>query len=157
MNERSERTNRVLANVFLVLAIIGFIDSLYLAIAYSTDTELSCAFLSGCNEVAQSPYSSIAGVSLPFLGLLYYFFSITNALYYLATHRLAAATMLAYLGTLGFLASLYFTFLQAFVIKAFCIYCLISAGTATFLFIIGIVIRKRHIRLHITNEHESAH
>jgi uncharacterized membrane protein len=45
---------------------------------------------------------------------------------------------------LGFLASLYLSLLQAFVIHAFCLYCLVSAATSTLLFIAAIIIFKKY-------------
>jgi len=142
----------ILIYVFLVVTLVGLADSVYLAVAYFTGTPLSCEIISGCNEVANSPYSHIAGVSLPAIGVIYYIFAVINALYYLIARSSAGATMLAFSTTVGFLASLYFEYLQVFVIKAICIYCLISAIAATILFFIGVFVRKHHIRYHDVTE-----
>lgn len=134
--------------VFLVMALIGLFDSMYLAYAYATNTPLSCGAIPGCNEVMRSPYTNIAGISLPVLGIIYYSFSLWNFFVYFIWRNTFGATLLAYLGTLGFLASVYFLYVQVELIKAICIYCVISALTATIMFFISMFIRLHHINHH---------
>lgn len=43
----------------------------------------------------------------------------------------------------GFVASMYFTFLQAFIIHSWCQYCLLSAFTSTSLFGISLILLKK--------------
>lgn len=138
----------ILLYVFLALAILGLADSAYLATAYYTGTPLSCELIPGCNDVAKSPHTQIAGVSLPVLGVIYYVFAVFNALLYLFRRTTYAATLLAYLTTLGFFASAYFTYVQMELIQAVCIYCMGSAVIATVLFGIGIFIRGHHLEYH---------
>jgi len=148
MQNGHSKSTHVLIYAFLVLGILGLIDSLYLAYAYFTGTPLSCELISGCNEVAQSPYSHIAGVSLPTLGVMYYLFAVSNALLYLYSKSTSAATVLAFATTVGFLASAYFVYAQLFLIGAICVYCMFSALSATILFLIGTFIRTHHITYH---------
>ena len=138
----------ILLYIFLALAIVGLADSAYLTNAYYTGSPLSCETIPGCNEVAKSPYTQIAGVSLPVLGVIYYTFTIFNALLYLFRRTTYASTLLAYLTTLGFFVSAYFTYVQVELIKAVCIYCMSSAVIATILFGIGTFIRKHHLEYH---------
>lgn len=154
-NDHSKSTH-ILIYIFLTLGILGLVDSLYLAYAYFTGTSLSCEIISGCNEVAQSPYSHIAGVSLPMLGVIYYVFAVSNALLYLYNRSTYAATVLAFATTVGFLASAYFVYAQIFLIGAICIYCMFSAGSATILFLIATSIRTHHIAFHDDNPLEQS-
>jgi len=148
MQPNDAKQMHVLIYVFLILGILGLADSIYLAHAYFTGTPLSCEVISGCNEVAQSPYSSIAGVSLPALGVIYYVFAVSNALLYLYNRSTYAATVLAFATTVGFLASAYFVYAQLFLIGAICMYCMFSAASATILFLIGTFIRRHHLAFH---------
>lgn len=148
MYNNHSKSTHILIYIFLTLGILGLIDSLYLAYAYFTGTPLSCELINGCNEVAQSPYSHIAGVSLPMLGVIYYLFAVSNALLYLYTKSTYAATVLAFATTVGFLASAYFVYAQLFLIGAICMYCMFSAFSATILFLIGTFIRTHHLAYH---------
>ena len=46
------------------------------------------------------------------------------------------------LTVIGLLASLWFIYLQLFVIKAICLYCMFSAFTSITLFVFGIIVLK---------------
>jgi len=123
----------------LVFSLLGIADSWYLAQHELTDTALSCgiggsATLSGCNIVAQSPYSHLFGIPLGVYGLVFYGIAllITLALYAGETRRRLQALLA--IGIIGVLFSLYFEGLQVFVIKAICIYCL-----GSFLLSVGIL------------------
>ncbi|OHA32010.1 MAG: hypothetical protein A2928_00260 [Candidatus Taylorbacteria bacterium RIFCSPLOWO2_01_FULL_45_15b] len=47
------------------------------------------------------------------------------------------------LASVGFLVSLLLLYVQAFVLHAYCLYCLLSAGTSTLLFILGMAILRQ--------------
>lgn len=134
---------------FLIIGFFGFITSVYLSTAYYTGTPLSCGEISGCNEVAASPYSKIAGVPLATLGILYYGFAIIGAFLFLIKRTQIFATLLALVTMLGFLASAYFVYLQLYVIEAICIYCMASAVSSTLLFFIAALIRHHRIYEHV--------
>lgn len=120
----------------LIFTILGIADSWYLAAHEITNTALSCgigtATLSGCNVVAQSPYSRLFGIPLGVYGLIFYgvILLFTGVLY--ATHTRYLTRILFAIAVAGMLLSFYFAGLQIFVIKAICIYCfgsfLLSVG-----------------------------
>ncbi|PIT91249.1 vitamin K epoxide reductase [Candidatus Kaiserbacteria bacterium CG10_big_fil_rev_8_21_14_0_10_49_17] len=119
----------------IALATFGIIDAGYLSWARFTGSSLSCNILNGCNVVAASPESVLFGIMpLSYLGLLFYIgiFALGVLLLVQDAKLFRVLLVLATLG--GFLASVYFTYLQAFVINAFCIYCLTSAVLSTLLF-----------------------
>lgn len=148
MSKIHTKIPHLLTYLFLIMAIAGFINSLYLAISYYTGTPLSCELITGCNEVAQGPYSYIAGVSLTTLGIIYYTFTVLNIILYTFWRNKYNVTVLAFVTTLGLFASLYFVYLQLYIIKVICIYCMISATTATLLFVLSIFIRQHHLSQH---------
>ncbi|MEK7134233.1 MAG: vitamin K epoxide reductase family protein [Patescibacteria group bacterium] len=141
----------VLIYIFLILALLGLADSVYLAVSYFSGSPLSCETISGCNEVANSPYSKIAGVPISTMGVLYFVIAVAGAFLYLVKRRTVYATLLALLTMIGFAASAYFVYMQVALIKAVCIYCIGSAIAATLMLIVAAIIRG-----HDVDKHEEA-
>ena len=130
---------RVAVWLILLLAFCGMANSAYLVQSETNGTPLLCNIngFSGCNIVAESPYSHLFGVSfaqsgLAFYGLLFF----VAALELLLFHTLIRRTIQT-LAVIGIVVSLYLTFLQMFVIQAFCIYCSASAILALLVFILA--------------------
>jgi len=144
----TEKHGHILMYIFITVAVVGLLDSIYLAYSYYSGTPLSCELIAGCNEVAQSPYSYIAGISLPTIGIVYYLFTISNAVYHFVRRTTLSVTILSFLTTLGLFVSIYFVYLQIYIIGAICIYCMGSAISATILFILGVLMRRHHVREH---------
>lgn len=121
---------RFLPTIILILAFVGLADASYLAWATYTGSSLSCGILDGCNTVAQSEYSRLLGVPLSYLGFLYYMGATILALGYIMRPAIRTLRFLLAAGFAGALFSVYFMYLQVFLIKAVCLYCLISATVA---------------------------
>jgi uncharacterized membrane protein len=115
--------------LILVLAFCGLADSAYLAQHEIDGTPLICNIqnLSGCNVVAQSPYSHLFGIPLAEFGILFYGILFVLAALELVLFDQLLRRVLQALAIVGVLSSLYFTSLQIFFIGAFCIYCAASA------------------------------
>lgn len=125
----ANRTRSVLPFVFAsVLALVGLADSIYLTAEHLAGHSVKCIAVRGCDEVLSSPYATLpGGVPLAALGALAYFiafslstlavFGYNSAQRWL---RIVAALMLA--------MTLWLLYLQAFVLQAYCTYCLLSAA-----------------------------
>lgn len=115
--------------LILVLAFLGIADSWYLTESAYRGIPLTCGIesLDGCNEVAESPYSSVAGIPLSLIGVVFYslIFAVAGGLLVAFDWRLLS--LLRTFSVLGALASVGFVLVQVFLISALCIYCLISA------------------------------
>lgn len=117
---------------FLAVAILagaGFLDSLYLVVSHYRNVSPVCGPLVGCDVVLTSPYATlIGGTPNALWGVLYYLFLF--ALGAELCRKKDGALLLAAkaIAALGALAHLYFIYLQAFVIRAWCPYCLLSAA-----------------------------
>src|SRR5215207_8487045 len=116
-----------------LVALAGLTDAVYLTVEHLTGQSVRCMVVSGCDEVLQSSYATVAaGVPVAAVGALAYF-----TVFSLATLAAfgydGARKLLAPLVAVMFLATLWFFYLQAFVIKACCTYCLISAAVTTVL------------------------
>ena len=118
------------------VSLAGLADATYLTVEHLTGQSVRCMIVSGCDEVLQSSYATVAaGIPVAALGALAYFtvFSLAT----LAAFGYAGARrLLAPLVALMFLATLWFFYLPAFVIHAFCAYCLLSAAVTTALTLI---------------------
>jgi len=122
----------------LVLAIAGVAVAAYLAWENSQGRSGVCTIAHGCSKVQQSRYGKMIGVPVSVPGLVLYTLLTVAAAAWLADHRglRPVILVLAFYGALGgFLFSAYLTYLEAFVIDAWCIYCIASALIMTALFL----------------------
>ncbi len=121
----------------LALAFLGIADSAYLAQHEISNTPLICNIqnFSGCNTVAQSPYSSIFGIPVAVYGVLFYGILFALSALELVLFDQIMRRFIQWFTVAGVLASLYFLFVQAFLIGAFCIYCIASAVIALLILI----------------------
>lgn len=132
---------------FLTVSFLGFLDATYLTIEHYLGAIPSCFITTGCEAVLTSKYSELWGIPVALLGSIYYLLLFLLAILYLDTKREKVIRFAAFLSPVGFLASLYFVYLQLFVIKEICSYCAASALTSTILFIFGLFVIIRLIRL----------
>lgn len=131
----------------LGVSIIGFFDSAYLTIQHYTQFTLPCSITHGCDLVTKSEYSQIAGIPVALLGALYYLAIFLGVYIILETKKYDYLRFVAIATTFGFLFSAWFVYLQFFVIRAICQYCMLSAITSTTMFIASIVyFSKEHLR-----------
>lgn len=110
-------------NSLLVLSVMGIGVSAYLAYTKLTSSPIICGGNSGCGIVQNSPYSTVIGIPLGIWGMAYFFFLFS--LFYI--ENIKKAGLVRSLAVLwGLVFSLYLTYLEAFVIKAYCLWCLAS-------------------------------
>ena len=124
--------------IFIAVSFVGFLDAAYLTVQHYNKGILPCYIFSGCDKVLASSYAAVAGVPVSLFGALFYFLILAAAVFYIDTKHKAALTILVYLPIAGFAATLWLFFLQLFVIKAICFYCVVSAVSSTLLFGLGI-------------------
>jgi len=123
--------------LIFILSFLGIINTAHLAKHGLNKTAVECPGFpkKWCKKVQYSKYSKTLGISNAYLGFLMYatiflltlFFSL-GALPY--TYSMIPVALLI---IIGFLFSLYFTIIQAFVLRAFCTWCVISAVEFTLL------------------------
>jgi uncharacterized membrane protein len=123
--------------VYAVFALIGLADAAYLSMMHFYQADVGCSLISGCDAVLSSEYATIAGIPLAYLGLLYYLSLLVLTGLYYQTDKPVFLKALLGINLSGFAFSLWLVYLQAFVIEAFCQFCLISALVTTVL--LGIV------------------
>jgi uncharacterized membrane protein len=113
----SDRTTRVA--VFVVAAAGAGIASYLTYVHYRPDA-LVCTGSGGCETVQDSEYATLAGVPIALLGLAAYMAVIVLTAIDSRPARLATAVI----ALSGLAFALYLVVLQAFVIDAWCVWCL---------------------------------
>src|ERR1051325_6325120 len=138
-----EKLRNRLYSVAAVIALFGLADGIYLTVEHVTGRTAECIASSGCQDVLSSKYAVIGPVPVAALGALAYFTAFSVAL--LAAFGFARCrSLFALLVGIMFAITLWFLYLQAFVLHAFCDYCLFSAGVTTVL--TGIAITNTFLR-----------
>lgn len=128
---------------WLGLSLIGFLDATYLTIQHYRGFGLDCGPLLECDAVMNSQYAVIGGIPLALLGTLYYLAIFLLTVAYYDRKNIYILSITSRLTILGFLVSLILAYLQAFIIRAFCSYCLLSALTSIGLFILAMIYRVK--------------
>ena len=129
--ERDARRAAMWDGLTALLALVGLLDSVYLTVEHLSGRSVRCLVVTGCDEVLSSRYATLPGdVPLAALGALAYF-SVFSLATLSAFGYPKARTLVAPLVALMFAATLWLLYLQAFVINAFCTYCLVSAAVTT--------------------------
>jgi uncharacterized membrane protein len=109
------------------LSLVGLADAVYLTVEHLTGRSVQCTIVSGCSEVLGSSYATIGNIPLASVGALAYFtvFSLAT----LAAFGYGSArTLLTIIVALMLMMTLWLLYVQAFVLHAFCAYCLLSAA-----------------------------
>src|ERR1044072_5620767 len=121
-----------------VLSLLGLADALYLTVEHLTGETVRCTITSGCSEVLSSPYAVVAGIPLAVIGAAAYFTVFSLATLAVFGYR-AAGTLLTPVLSAMFVVSIWLVYLQAFVIRQFCQYCLFSAAITSALLLIVVI------------------
>src|ERR1043166_6548420 len=124
--EVTAKRKNLLFIVIAVLSLCGLADAIYLTIEHITGQSVRCTIVAGCSEVLSSSYAVVGGYPLASIGALAYFTVFSLAILALFGYRIASQ-LLIFLVLAMCLVSLWLIYLQAFVIHAFCQFCLISA------------------------------
>jgi uncharacterized membrane protein len=134
----------LVAKILIILfSFGGFGLAGYIRYTKKKAAPLVCPLEGSCDTVVHSDYSKIFGIPVELLGMAYY---LLIALLYLAfsLFPFAVPAFLSY-AVLGvtvsaFLFSLYLTAVQAFILKHWCTWCLISATICTAIFLLALYV-----------------
>jgi uncharacterized membrane protein len=125
------RVHVIVYGLAALLALAGFVDAIYLTVQALTGETLTCGDSSDCFRVLGSVYARIAGMPLAALGAIAYYSAFSFATF-AAFGSGRARQFFALLVAAMWVATLWLLFVQAFLLHAFCRYCLFSAAV-TFL------------------------
>ncbi len=129
-------------NLFLITAALGgFALAFFIFISKRKAKPIACPMDGRCDDVVRSEFSKFFGVPVEILGMLYYAgAAAAYSVFYFYSGLavpLAAFAMFG-LASFSFLFSLYLTFIQAFNLKQWCVWCLASAGLSSFIFLANV-------------------
>lgn len=131
------KTHKWILGFILALAVAGFIDATYLTLEHYMGRVPPCYITTGCSTVTTSPWSLIFGIYVALYGSLYYLAVILFSVHIFNTKKYPLFKYLSWLSWIGLASAVYFTSIQAFIIRGYCIYCLLSAVTSTLIFILA--------------------
>ena len=124
-----------------VLALIGVFDAAYLsAYKFGVIGGLTCT-VGSCEQVQNSPQSELFGIPVSVLGLGAYVALLALALVGVQprfAHDRRIAQAIAAISGVGMLFSAYLTYVEAWVIHMWCMYCVISAILITLIFLLSL-------------------
>ncbi len=117
----------IINRLIFIFSLLGLGVSAFLLYEYSLNTPIICPLGGGCDIVRSSPYSRFLGISLPVLGIAFYLMvaslsiarsqKLSSKIFFKLQFLISAAGV-------GF--GIYLTSLEAFVIKAYCFWCVLS-------------------------------
>ena len=112
-------------NLLLIFAVIGILITIYLMHSRLTKKKVMCKN-NTCQVVLKSKYNKMFGFHNDILGILYYATIIIE--YFLLTALMT--NMIIYfkaISTMALIGSIYLVYIQARVLKNYCIYCITTA------------------------------
>lgn len=106
-----------------LLSLVGLLDALYLTVKHFQGELPTCA-IAGCDVVLTSSFATVGPIPIALFGVLFYLTVLV--LSFFVKHP-KILLMLLVLTSLGVVTSLYLVYLQFYVIRSICQYCMISA------------------------------
>ena len=129
---------KIIAWLWIVLAGAGLADAVYLTLKRYSGTSLDCLIGDGCNIVAKSQYSVVAGVPLSLIGAMFFVTMIVMAIGYLITKQSPLLIVGGWLAIPGMFIAWWYEYMQFYVIYSICIYCVVMAVISTLLCLSGL-------------------
>jgi protein-disulfide isomerase/rhodanese-related sulfurtransferase/uncharacterized membrane protein len=130
-------------SITFALSLLGLFDSLYLLWVYASPAHPMVCLGGGCDQVRASRFAHIAGVPTPLFGVVMYGFL---ALLIFAEPLVAPASgallrrAVSVIAALGVIASAALTAIEAFIIHAWCVWCVVQALAVTIIFILSLTL-----------------
>lgn len=134
-----------LSQLAIALTVTGLLVSIYMTIYAITSNDNMCIGSQDCSVVNASRYSkvNIAGINVPVavLGIIGYAGILAVLLFENRLGFLQQNGSLVFFGLslIGFLFTLYLVYLEIFLIKAFCPFCITSQVAMTLIFFLSVI------------------
>ncbi|MEK6984203.1 MAG: vitamin K epoxide reductase family protein [Nanoarchaeota archaeon] len=115
----------------IILSLIGFAVSFYIYRSKKYDKNMYCLIGEDCDSVVKSKYGKTFGMENSIPGMLYYLLIFFYGIIILLNRNLFKDNIIYYsvvsasIGSVSF--SMYLTAVQAFVLKKWCEYCIVSS------------------------------
>ncbi|MEK7131931.1 MAG: vitamin K epoxide reductase family protein [Patescibacteria group bacterium] len=135
--------DKVLMLVASGLALIGFIDSAYLTTTHYFGVPIICGITEGCEAVTTSVYAYIFGVPTALFGTMYYGLAVLGWFASFQGGSTGLLRFMAWFAVIGVGVSAWLVFVQAFLLKQWCQWCLISAACSVLIFGLAIYLNRK--------------
>jgi len=134
-----------LSLLLVIFTFLGVLDASYITYEKLNGVIPPCTPYFKCGDVLNSSWASIGPIPLSAFGVLFYslFFVMSLVFYFgkkevrLFTFRMRVETFLVLQGIFGAAFSLYLLFIMGVILKAWCLYCLLSAMICMILFVVS--------------------
>lgn len=126
------RLRTIVYTISAVISLIGLAEATYLAVLSLTGATAVCSGSASCFEVLGSRYAKVSGIPVAGFGALAYFIAFSAATFAAFNYVRARLFFSVTVGVM-FLTTLWLLYVQAFLLHAFCRYCLFSAAMIFFL------------------------
>ena len=123
----ASRLRVILYTVAAIVSLAGLADAAYLTVQALTGETLVCGGSPDCFRVLGSSYARVAGIPVAAFGPLAYFGAFSFATFAAFGYE-RARTFFAIIVWAMFGVTLWLLYVQAFLLHAFCQYCLFSAA-----------------------------
>jgi uncharacterized membrane protein len=123
------------------IALAGLADATYLTVQFLTGETVVCGGSADCFRVLGSAYARIGGIPIAAFGVLAYF-SVFSFATFAAFDYAGAAKFFAWNVWAMLAVTFWLLFVQAFLLHAFCRYCLLSAAIVFLLASIAVLIPR---------------
>lgn len=125
----------------LILSFLGFLISTYLTIMHFKNIIPPCTIAHGCETVLSSKFATIGVVPIALIGSIYYL-TLIFVLELDLTFAKKTKKILILFTFLGLTVSVALVLIQAFILHAFCQWCLTSEAINLILFILILLLNR---------------
>ena len=116
----------LLRMVMTVFALLGALVALYLWLYSLGLSPLVCP-IAGCEQVQKSEFSNVLGIPVAAIGLVAFLALFASSLAGVLRESLRVDRVVFVVSSLSLLAYLWLTYLELFVIRAICFWCVVSS------------------------------
>lgn len=138
------KRRKILLALIVIFSLVGIAASVESVIAhYNPNVSEFCSINDtfDCDVVNTSKWSTLFGIPVGVLGAVSYGFMFIATLMYMKTNDEFTLDAVMGVSLLGFLFSLYLTYIEAFVLKTWCLVCLTSQLSILIIMVSAIVLR----------------
>ena len=121
------RIQIIACTIAAIISLAGLAVATYLTVQYLTGETVVCSGSSDCFRVLGSPYARVAGIPIAAFGALAYFGAFSFATFAAFGYKLARKFFILTVCAMCAM-TLWLLYVQAFLLHAFCRYCLFSAA-----------------------------
>ena len=127
-------------NYLIILSLIGFAVSAYMYYSKKYDKPLFCPRGGNCDDVIKSKYGKTFGIENTIPGMGYYVVILIYAMGLLSNRNIFKEAIVYYsivgISLVSVMFSLYLAYIQKFVLRKWCYYCIISTIASLMIFVV---------------------